>query len=342
MQPLPRRARRAATRATAATLEWTTPSPPPHYNFAVIPRCRAPYPNWDAADRAEDARAARRAASCVLDDGHETPATTRASTASSTRCSRCRRESPWPIVLALCARARRSSMLLVEHYVDRRRVRRRSRCSRSPRWHWHEPEPEPRDATPSSAHAARRAPERLVGDGRSSSRPRRRSSARCSAPTSTCASSACTGRRAGSPEPKVVLPLVLAGLLVATSIPMQPRARAPRRAGRRGAARRLLVVALVVQARLPRPAQVHDFVDDLRPLRAAARAPTARSTSRCSARDHAHVARRVLLERWLLVAARARADALPARRPCRRSPSTGTPSTCSRSSSSPTQLSAAL
>ena len=34
------------------TLEWTIPSPPPHYNFAVIPTVTSPYPNWDAADRA--------------------------------------------------------------------------------------------------------------------------------------------------------------------------------------------------------------------------------------------------------------------------------------------------
>src|SRR5438874_1934905 len=38
------------------TLEWTTTSPPPHYNFAVIPTVTSPYPNWDRADRDEDAR----------------------------------------------------------------------------------------------------------------------------------------------------------------------------------------------------------------------------------------------------------------------------------------------
>src|SRR5215212_1132931 len=37
------------------TLEWTVPSPPPHYNFAVIPTVSSAYPNWDEDDRAVDA-----------------------------------------------------------------------------------------------------------------------------------------------------------------------------------------------------------------------------------------------------------------------------------------------
>jgi cytochrome c oxidase subunit 1 len=31
----------------AATLEWSMPSPPPHYNFAVVPTVRSLYPLWD-------------------------------------------------------------------------------------------------------------------------------------------------------------------------------------------------------------------------------------------------------------------------------------------------------
>jgi len=31
------------------TLEWTVPSPPPDYNFAVIPTVRSAYPNWEPA-----------------------------------------------------------------------------------------------------------------------------------------------------------------------------------------------------------------------------------------------------------------------------------------------------
>src|SRR5947207_15627780 len=40
----------------APTLEWTVPSPPPVYNFAVVPRVTSAYPNWDRGDRERDAR----------------------------------------------------------------------------------------------------------------------------------------------------------------------------------------------------------------------------------------------------------------------------------------------
>jgi cytochrome c oxidase subunit I+III len=59
----------------APTLEWATTSPPPAYNFAVIPKITSPYPMWDPQDRLEDsARLAR--GEMVLAEGHETPATT--------------------------------------------------------------------------------------------------------------------------------------------------------------------------------------------------------------------------------------------------------------------------
>ena len=31
----------------ASTLEWSIPSPPPHYNFAVVPTVRSQHPLWD-------------------------------------------------------------------------------------------------------------------------------------------------------------------------------------------------------------------------------------------------------------------------------------------------------
>ena len=31
----------------APTLEWSIPSPPPHYNFAVVPTVRSLYPLWN-------------------------------------------------------------------------------------------------------------------------------------------------------------------------------------------------------------------------------------------------------------------------------------------------------
>src|SRR5207248_2851371 len=37
-----------------ATLEWSISSPPPEYNFAVIPTVSSPYAMWDLDDRARD------------------------------------------------------------------------------------------------------------------------------------------------------------------------------------------------------------------------------------------------------------------------------------------------
>jgi cytochrome c oxidase subunit I+III len=58
-----------------ATLEWTTSSPPPPYNFRVIPEVTSPYPNWDREDRERDRRRFERG-QLVFEEGHETVATT--------------------------------------------------------------------------------------------------------------------------------------------------------------------------------------------------------------------------------------------------------------------------
>jgi cytochrome c oxidase subunit I+III len=96
------------------TLEWTVPSPPPHYNFAVIPTVTSPYPNWDEADREEDLRRLADG-ELVLDDGHETPATT-VNDAQLAEILEMPPESPWPIVLALAATIAAFS-LLTSHYA---------------------------------------------------------------------------------------------------------------------------------------------------------------------------------------------------------------------------------
>ncbi len=57
------------------TLEWATTSPPPAYNYAVIPTVTSSYPMWDRADRERDARRLERGEG-VLGRGHETPAST--------------------------------------------------------------------------------------------------------------------------------------------------------------------------------------------------------------------------------------------------------------------------
>jgi cytochrome c oxidase subunit I+III len=56
----------------APTLEWATTSPPPEYNFAVIPAVTSPYPVWDIEDRAADRRALDTGAR-VFEEGEQTP-----------------------------------------------------------------------------------------------------------------------------------------------------------------------------------------------------------------------------------------------------------------------------
>jgi cytochrome c oxidase subunit I+III len=57
------------------TLEWSTSSPPPPYNYPVIPTVTSPYPMWDKRDRERDNQRLARGEG-LLELGHETPATT--------------------------------------------------------------------------------------------------------------------------------------------------------------------------------------------------------------------------------------------------------------------------
>jgi len=57
------------------TLEWSATSPPPAYNYPVIPRVTSPYAMWDRDDRQADARRLERG-ELTLERGHETPAST--------------------------------------------------------------------------------------------------------------------------------------------------------------------------------------------------------------------------------------------------------------------------
>ncbi len=81
------------------TLEWATTSPPPAYNYAVIPTVTSPYPMWDREDRERDASNLERGEK-VLEHGHETPATT-AVDAEWDEILKMPAGSPWPSVLAL-------------------------------------------------------------------------------------------------------------------------------------------------------------------------------------------------------------------------------------------------
>ncbi len=81
------------------TLEWATTSPPPAYNYAVIPRVTSPYAMWDRDDRDADIRDLARGER-VLEQGHETPASTVVD-ADWDEILEMPSSSPWPLALAL-------------------------------------------------------------------------------------------------------------------------------------------------------------------------------------------------------------------------------------------------
>jgi cytochrome c oxidase subunit I+III len=97
-----------------ATLEWSTTSPPPPYNFAVIPQVTSAYASWDEADRADDRRRLERG-ELVLEDGHKTPASTPVD-GRLDEVLRMPSESPWPFVLGVVATLG-TALVLTDHFL---------------------------------------------------------------------------------------------------------------------------------------------------------------------------------------------------------------------------------
>jgi cytochrome c oxidase subunit 1/cytochrome c oxidase subunit I+III len=95
------------------TLEWSTTSPPPPYNYPVIPTVTSPYASWDTEDREYDNRRLERGEG-LLELGHETPATT-AEDALLDEILSMPSHSIWPPVSALTL-AGVFAMLLTSHY----------------------------------------------------------------------------------------------------------------------------------------------------------------------------------------------------------------------------------
>jgi len=81
------------------TLEWSTTSPPPEYNYAVIPKVSSPYAMWDVEDREEDARNLELGRK-TLEQGHETAAST-AVDAEWDEILEMPSHSAWPPLVAL-------------------------------------------------------------------------------------------------------------------------------------------------------------------------------------------------------------------------------------------------
>jgi cytochrome c oxidase subunit I+III len=117
------------------TLEWTTTSPPPEFNFPVIPEVTSPYPNWDREDRERD-RQRLEQGMLVLDEGHETTAST-VRDAEIDEVLEMPTESGWPVVLAICV-ALLFTMLLVSHYFIAAVFAGLGALALAG-WHWREP-----------------------------------------------------------------------------------------------------------------------------------------------------------------------------------------------------------
>ena len=250
------------------------PSPPPPYNFAVIPTVREPVPELGSGDRGAGRRGSH--GGLVLDRGHETPAST-VRDARLEEVLEMPADSPWPIVLAALV-ARRVRDAAGRARRDRRRRSSALALLALAAWHWQEPEErERRSRCPAPQ------PERLVGDGavrRDRGDAVRDARRHLRLPA---VAGGRRGRRPGCPSRRRCWPLVLtAGARRddrAAARVARRGARGPRRAG----------AARARSSRSPcRPATsraqlvllAHDL--DRFPPRAAAR--TRRSTSRCSAR----------------------------------------------------------
>ena len=101
----------------------------------------------------------------------------------------------------------------------------------------------------------------------------------------------------GTPEPRVVVPLIMVGVLATTSLTMQLAARAARRA-RLWTARLFLVWALTVQCGYL-VYEIHDYVAQLHRSAPQDNAYSSIYYTLLGA-DHAHVAIGILLVAWLL------------------------------------------
>jgi cytochrome c oxidase subunit I+III len=96
------------------TLEWSTTSPPPPYNYPVIPTVTSAYPMWDERDREQDNQRLDRGEG-LLERGHETPATS-AQDAIWDEILSFPSHSIWPPFVALMLLGV-SLMLVMGHYL---------------------------------------------------------------------------------------------------------------------------------------------------------------------------------------------------------------------------------
>jgi cytochrome c oxidase subunit I+III len=96
------------------TLEWSTTSPPPEYNFETIPAVRSLHPMWDQPELQKGPQRPEDGA-YVLADGHETLGTSMLD-AGPQAILRMPHESPWPVALTVALMASLYGVL-VDAYV---------------------------------------------------------------------------------------------------------------------------------------------------------------------------------------------------------------------------------
>jgi cytochrome c oxidase subunit I+III len=269
-----------------ATLEWATTSPPPAFNFTVIPAISSPYPMWDERDRQEDRRRVERG-ELVLTTGHQTPASTVVD-GELDEVLDMPSDSPWPITLAAFL-ALVFVFLLTGHWTTA--VVFAGACALVlAAWHWREGGAEP-------VGAARRAlPNGWWGMA-----------------ILLASEAALFGSLIGTyfylrftsiewPQdgiaaPSVALPIALTALLVVSCAPMAGASRAAG-LGRRRAAWWLLMLALALQA-VYLGAQIASYVHDLGEFTPSTNAYGSIYFTLLGA-HHLHVIAGILLDLWLI------------------------------------------
>jgi cytochrome c oxidase subunit 3 len=268
-----------------ATLEWATSSPPPAYNFAVIPTVTSPYPMWDVRDREQDVRNAQEGR-MVLDRGHVTPATTVVD-ANWDEALDMPSDSPWPLAAA-AGLALVFTFLLTGHWTTAL-VFLGAVAAATVAWHRREAAVElvTRRALPNGwwGMAVFLATETaLFGSLIGAYFYLRFTSA--------------DWPQGGIDPPSVALPLALTGGLVLSVVPMRAAEVAARRE-RAGAAWRWLLMAFALQAGYL-AAQIVSYVDELGTFTPATNAYGSIYFSLLGA-HHAHVLLGLGLVAWLLV-----------------------------------------
>jgi cytochrome c oxidase subunit I+III len=269
-----------------ATLEWAASSPPPPFNFTVVPAISSPYPMWDIRDREEDVRRVERG-ELVLAEGHQTPASTVVD-GELDEVLDMPSDSPWPITLAAML-ALVFVFLLTGHWTTAL-VFAGAVGLVLGAWHW-------REGGSEIAGAARRAlPNGWWGMAIFLSSE----AALFGSLIGTYFYLRFTSPewpQDGLPAPAVVLPLVLTGVLVLSVAPMAGAALMVR-SGRVRAAWWLIAAAFVLQAGYL-AAQVVSYVGDLGDFSPSTNAYGSIYFTLLGA-HHLHVAVGLLLDGWLL------------------------------------------